>query len=64
MSDPVARTLCTETPMPPALLEILAQSESDSKMPTMESSFIWVRKQDDSCGVGVAALKRVGVAWV
>ena len=33
-------------------------------MPSMLSSFICSRKQEDSCGLGVPALKRVGVAWV
>jgi hypothetical protein len=33
-------------------------------MPSMESSFIVSRKQLDICGLGVPALKSVGVAWV
>jgi hypothetical protein len=33
-------------------------------MPEMESSFIVRRKQEDIWGLGVPALKRVGVAWV
>jgi hypothetical protein len=30
----------------------------------MESSFMVRRKQEESWGLGVPALKRVGVAWV
>jgi hypothetical protein len=30
-------------------------------MPSMESSFMWTKKQDDICGVGVPALKSVGL---
>ena len=33
-------------------------------MPSMESSLVANKKQDDICGMGVPALKRVGVAWV
>ena len=47
--------------MPPADLEIWAHVLSVSKMPSIESSFIWTRKHDDIWGVGVPALKRVGL---
>ena len=50
--------------MPPADCEILAQRVSVSKIPGMESSVIESRKQDESCGLGVPALKSVGVAWM
>ena len=33
-------------------------------MPSIESSFMLSRKHDDSCGLGVPALKRVGEAWM
>jgi len=55
---------CTESPIPPADLEICAHSLSVSKMPSIESSFIASRKQEDICGHGVPALNMVGVACV
>ena len=64
MYAPEARMFETESPMPPALLEICAQSERVSKMPSIESSFIASRKHDDICGAGVPALNIVGVACV
>ena len=33
-------------------------------MPSMESSFIAIKKHDDICGRGVPALNSVGDAWV
>ena len=33
-------------------------------MPSMESSFMVSKKQEDSCGLGVPALYSVGVACV
>lgn len=54
----------TESPIPPAPLEILAQFLSVSNIPSMESSCMCVRKQEDICGSGVPALNMVGVACV
>ena len=53
-----------EIPIPPANLLILAHWWMVSKIPSMLSSFIARRKHEESCGLGVPALKRVGVAWV
>ena len=64
MYDPVALMLCIDRPMPPALLEMQAHSLSVSYMPSMLSFFMQMRKQDESCGRGVPALKRVGDACV
>ena len=50
--------------MPPANLEMAAQSLRVSKMPSIESDFMVSRKHDDICGRGVPALKSVGVACV
>ena len=47
--------------MPPADFEIWAHVLSVSKMPSIESSFMCTRKHDDICGVGVPALKSVGL---
>jgi hypothetical protein len=33
-------------------------------MPSIESSFMATRKQEDNCWLGVPALKSVGEAWV
>jgi len=52
------------SPMPPADFEILAHDFKVSYIPSIESLIIDRRKQDDSCGLGVPALKSVGVAWV
>ena len=49
--------------MPPADFEIWAHVLSVSKMPSIESSFMCTRKHDDICGVGVPALKSVGLCF-
>ena len=56
------RILLTEIPIPPADFDIFADWVKVSYIPEIESSFITIRKQDDICGNGVPALKRVGVA--
>ena len=55
---------CTFKPIPPAFLDIIAQVFKVSYMPSMESSFMVTRKQDDIWGLGVPAAKRVGEACV
>ena len=50
--------------MPPADLEIIAQSCTVLNIPSMESSFMASKKQLLICGRTVPALKRVGVACV
>ena len=64
MKLPLERILCTCSPIPPANLEISAHSFRVSYIPSMLSSFIATRKQDDSCGMQVPALNRVGLACV
>ena len=64
MYAPLARTLCTWSPIPPAHFDIRAQSWIVLKMPSMESSFIASRKHEEHCEFFVPALKSVGVACV
>lgn len=64
MNVPFDRILCIDSPMPPANLEMDAQSFRVSKMPSIESSFTVSRKQLLICGLLVPALNSVGVACV
>ena len=56
--------LCACKPMPPAVLDIKAQSLIVLKIPSIESSSIPMRKQDDNCCIFRPLLNRVGVACV
>jgi hypothetical protein len=51
-------------PIPPANFEILAVYLRVSYIPSIESSFMVNKKQELIYGLGVPALKRVGVACV
>lgn len=64
MYDYLALMFDTDMPIPPADFDILAACVRVSYIPEIESSLTINKKQDDICGEGVPALKRVGVAWV
>ena len=61
---PLARILWACIPMPPAVLEIRAQSLIVLKIPSIESSSMLIKKQDDNCCILSPLLNNVGVAWV
>jgi len=52
----------TDTPIPPAALDITAIYFRVSKIPSIESSFTVSKKHELIWGLGVPELKRVGVA--
>ena len=62
--DPVPRMLDTDRPIPPAPFEIRAHRFRVSKMPSIESSTIVIKKQDANCCLARPAWNKVGVAWV
>ena len=47
--EPVPRILDTDKPIPPAPFEMSAQRFNVSKIPSIESSTIVIKKQDASC---------------
>lgn len=62
IEDPNARMQWTLRPMPPADFEIRAQRSTVLKIPSMESSAMVSKKQEDICGRQVPALNSVGEA--
>ena len=56
--------LWIDKPIPPADWDIFAVCFKVSYIPSILSSFIVSKKQDDIWGFGVPELNNVGVAWV
>ena len=56
--------LCACMPIPPAVLDIRAQSFMVLKIPSIESSSIPIKKHDDNCCIFNPLLNKVGVACV
>jgi hypothetical protein len=64
ISDPLARIEEQVTAIPPPCLLISEESRRVLKMPLIESSSIYIRKQDDNCGYFKPELNKVGDAWM
>ena len=60
----MALTLWMLKPIPPADCDILAHCFNVSYIPSILSSCMVNKKQEESCGFGVPALNKVGVACV
>ncbi len=61
---PLPLILCIDNPIPPEPLDIRANYLKVSKMPSIESSFIYIRKQELNWQLFNPELNNVGVACI